>query len=76
MIRPDFVIINLLTGYWYIYEHFGGFANEGYGEDTVAKIKNYAVANITFTTNLITTWESKNMPFQQDEIKTVLAQVC
>lgn len=67
---PDFRILNTRTGKEYIYEHLGGMDDVAYIEKNLfKKFKDYEVERIDFSTNLVCTFENKNHPLSEKDVK-------
>lgn len=69
---PDFTILHPTTHKIYYWEHFGLMDIESYSKNAFNKLQIYANYNIFPTSNLITTYETKNNPLDIKLIEHII----
>lgn len=69
---PDFTIKHPKTEKIYYWEHFGMMDNQEYCEKTFRKLKIYADNNIFPTINLITTYETRQVPLDSEKVQRII----
>ncbi|MCR4676896.1 MAG: hypothetical protein K5634_06680 [Sphaerochaetaceae bacterium] len=67
--RPDFKILNCMTGEIIYLEHFGMMDNPEYAAKAVRKINAYYMAGLSEQKNLIFTFETKDNPLTPEIVK-------
>lgn len=72
--RPDFTVVNPVTGKLFYWEHFGMMDNPEYLSNCINKLQRYSCAGFVPGKNLIVTFESTNMPLNIDYIKSVIKE--
>lgn len=72
IIFPDFTIRHPHTGEYYYWEHFGLMDSLSYTDRTVSKLRLYTSNGIVPGNNLITTYETKNIPLTIQTIEKTI----
>ena len=72
VIYPDFTILHPITGKVLYWEHFGMIDKASYQTTYLSKLKNYLANGIYPSINLITTYESDEIPFTLEKIDQIL----
>ncbi len=70
---PDFTIRHPETGAYYYWEHFGLMDDPAYAKNAAGKLQLYFSNGIIPTINLITTYETKEHPFNSEIVEKVIA---
>lgn len=69
---PDFTIMHPISGKIYYWEHFGMMDNPNYSKSAYSKLQFYGMYDIFPSINLITTFETSEVPLCSDTIaKTI-----
>lgn len=71
-IFPDFTIRHPQTGEYFYWEHFGMMDDSSYAQKTFSKLQLYVSNNIIPTTQLITTYETKEQPLDARLVETMV----
>lgn len=71
-IYPDFTILHPTARKEYIWEHFGLIDDFSYRDKTIFKLKNYMTNGYIPGHNLITTFESKDMPLDINYVENLV----
>lgn len=69
---PDFTIRHPKTGELYYWEHFGMMEDDGYRANAFSKLNTYSNAGIIPGINLITTYETQEVPLNSDLINRII----
>lgn len=69
---PDFTILNPITLKIYYWEHFGMMDNMQYIDKTFNKLKQLSYNQIIPSINLITTYETKNIPLDSEQVNQII----
>ena len=72
VIYPDFTILHPITGKILYWEHFGMIDKASYQTTYLSKLKHYLANGIYPSIDLITTYESSEIPFSLEKINQVL----
>lgn len=67
---PDFTILHPRTGKIFYWEHFGNMDDMAYAQNSSLKIASYAHHDILPDVNLITTYETRNIPLSSTCIES------
>ncbi len=68
-VHPDFTVLNIRKRKEIYWEHLGMMDDPVYAEKNLLKLKNYKKNGIVCGENLILTWETKNLPINQGDIR-------
>ena len=71
-VYPDFTIRHPKTGKYYYWEHFGHMDNPEYRQTTCLKMTSYILNGIYPGEQLITTYETKEMPLSLDSVEKIV----
>lgn len=71
-IYPDFTIRHPLTGDYYYWEHFGLMDNPSYAQNSLSKLQLYISAGILPSGNLITTYETSDIPLDVQTVEKII----
>lgn len=71
-LAPDFTIIHPITKKLIIWEHFGKCESKQYQSTIIYRLPIYLDAGFIPGKNMITTYETKDMPLQLDEINDII----
>ncbi len=74
--KPDFFILNLVTGEFIIWEHFGLMNDPSYIANNAGKLMAYISAGYKFGRNLIFTMEGREDPIKTDIILRLIKDYC
>lgn len=69
---PDFSIRHPKDGKMYYWEHFGLMDQPGYARKAGIKLQNYIASGIIPTIQLITTYETKEIPLSVDVVEGIV----
>ena len=72
VVYPDFTIMNPITGGIVYWEHFGRMDVESYVNTCFGKLNTYAKFGIIPTVNLITTYETEEMPLTSIVVENMI----
>ena len=70
--NPDFTIRHPKTGEFYYWEHFGLMDDPAYSKNAYSKLQFYASCNIIPSIQLITTFETKDIPLSSEMIESLI----
>ena len=75
LLFPDFTIIHPHTEQIYYWEHFGMMDKPSYIQKTFRKLQTYANYGIIPSIQLITTYETKNVPLTANTIEKIIQDI-
>ena len=70
---PDFTIRHPKTGEFFYWEHFGLMDDPGYRKNAMSKLQLYASHGIFPSINLITTYETKDIPLNPEYVNLLVS---
>lgn len=71
-VYPDFTIRHPKTGEFYYWEHFGLMDDPVYSKNAYSKLQFYTSCNIIPSIQLITTFETKDIPLSSEMIESLI----
>lgn len=74
VLYPDFTILHPKTGNIYYWEHFGLMNDVAYARNAVSKLQLYISHKIIPSIQLITTYETKEVPLSPSTVESILTQ--
>lgn len=69
---PDFTIRHPMTGAYFYWEHFGMMDNSSYCRNVGSKLQLYCANGIVPSVNLITTYETKDIPLDAELVEELV----
>ena len=73
-VRPDFICLNIRSRREYVWEHFGMMDDEEYVTKNIQKINSYEMSGYYPGVNMITTFETSQIPINSNIIKALIRQ--